>query len=80
MVKVIIKKGTGHMAKDVSWNKERVVVKSLSAQRESFAFRETKAADIPVTYVSGQSIIQECGGKRTVIGEVAPRVKIGRAK
>ena len=80
MVKVITKRATGLMAKDPSWNKERIAVKSLSAKSESFAFRETKAADIPVTYVSGQSIIQECGGERKVIGEVAPRVKIGRAK
>lgn len=77
MVKVVIKSRTSKIkSKDADWNAERDAVRALSALSQSVAFRETKAANIPVTYVSGDVIIREHNGVKTVIGKATPRVKV----
>lgn len=75
MLKVIIRK-KGRRSSDSEWNSERVSMRALSSEKESHAFRETKAANIPVTYVSDGVIYREQNGERVVLGEVAPKVKV----
>lgn len=81
MVKVIIKSRTSRVqSKDAEWNAERKAVRAMSAVGQSVAFRETKAANIPVTYLSGNDIVREHNGKTTVIGHAAPRIKVRSSK
>ena len=81
MVKIVIKSRTSIVkSRDAEWNAERKAVRAMSDVGQSVAFRETKAANIPVTYVSGNVIIREHNGKTTIIGHTAPRIKVRSSK
>ena len=78
MVKIVVKHGkTG---KDSVWQADRRAVQAVSSSRECHAFRETKAANLPVTYVSKDAIVVEHNGVVSTIGNVAPRVRVAKAK
>lgn len=77
MVRVVIRKKSANKKAVVpSWDSDRKAVYQVTGEKESHAYRETKAAGIPVTYVSGRRILRESGGECKVIGRVAPRVKV----
>lgn len=76
MVKIVVKNIVKDCKSRSEWSKERDILKDLSSAKESFAFRETKAADIPVTYVSGGKIYRETKEGRVSIGVLSPDVKV----
>ena len=81
MVKILLRGSErSWRLRDHAWNAERKAVESLTAEKESHAFRETKAANIPVTYVADGVIYQEADGKCVAIGSVAPRVRVIKKK
>lgn len=73
MVKIIVKKDSKSGSK---LKGERKALKAISSAKESYAYRETKAANIPVTYVSRGVIVKEHNGVVKKIGDVAPKVRI----
>lgn len=74
MVKVVIGE---YISGDSEWDAERSILMRLSEEKECFDYRETKAAGIPVTYVSGRRIVREVDGKRVCIGRIKGGVKVG---
>lgn len=76
MVKVNIKNPARVKSNDAEWNAERKAVRALSSSKQCVAFRETKAANMPVTYVSCNVIYQEHNGVRKRIGTTDPRVTV----
>ena len=71
MVKIVVKRNACS-----ALTGERKAIRAISSAKESFAYRETKAANIPVTYVSKGFIVREHNGKVETIGKVAPKVKV----
>ena len=80
MIKVRILKTEAERRAAVSRDCESRAVHFVTLEKESIGFRETKAAGIPVTYVSGDVIYREVDDKREVIGHVPPRVKVEGTK
>ena len=74
MVKVVMGE---HISGDYEWDAERRILMKLGDEKECFGYRETKAAGIPVTYVSGRRIVREVDGKRVCIGKIKGDVKVG---
>lgn len=77
MVKIIVKKDLNFKSKSRG---ERKALAVITSAQESYAYRETKAADIPVTYVSRGLIVKEHNGKIETIGNVAPKVRVVEIK
>ena len=80
MIKVKILKTDAERRAAAFRDYDSKAVHLVTSEKESFGFRETKAAGIPVTYVSGDVIYREVDGKREVIGHVPPRVKVEGTK
>lgn len=59
---------------------EKRAIENVVMQKQSVGYQRAVEAKIPVTFVLGSKVVSMHNGKRTVIAEVKPSVKLRTPK